>query len=68
MTSVFSLQAYMQNYDWVKLGLTSKAAVCARVATPGFEIDEETPYAGASHHLILWSTPIHPVSIRSLAD
>jgi mannose-6-phosphate isomerase len=44
MTSIFALQAYTQNYGWVKLGSTSKAAA---YATPGFEADEETPYAGA---------------------
>jgi Phosphomannose isomerase type I len=43
--TIFALQAYTQSYDWGKLGSASKAAAYARVATPGFEIDEAKPYA-----------------------
>ena len=57
MPGIFALQAYTQNYDWGKLGSTSKAAAYARIATPGFEIDEEKPYAEVGGHLLLWITP-----------
>jgi len=44
-SKIFALQAYTQSYDWGKLGSSSKAAAYARVATPGFEVDEGKPYA-----------------------
>ena len=63
MTSIFTLQAYTQNSDWVNLESTSKASAYARVATPGFEIDEKKPYAEVGHRLLLWITPTRPISI-----
>lgn len=68
MTGIFALQAYTQNYDWGKLGSTSKAAAYARIATPGFEIDEEKPYAEVGGHLLLWTTPPHFFRILCLTD
>ena len=63
----FALQAYTQNYDWGKLGSTSKAAAYARVATPGFEIDEEKPYEQVGRRLLLlWITPPRSVGIFRL--
>lgn len=53
MTGILALQAYTQSYDWGKLGSDSKAASYARVATPGFEIDEGKPYAEVSSPLLL---------------
>jgi len=46
--SAFLLQAFAQCYDWGKLGKSSKVAQYAKVASPGFDLDENRPYAEVS--------------------
>jgi mannose-6-phosphate isomerase len=65
---IFALQAYTQNYDWGKLGSASKAAAYARVATPGFEVDEEKPYAEVGSHPRLWTISLRRFRIFSTAN
>lgn len=57
---IFALQAYTQSYDWGKLGSASKAAAYARVATPGFEVDEGKPYAEVGAQLPPWTASSRP--------
>lgn len=40
--SAFPLACGVQSYEWGKIGSASKAA---QYGPPGFEIDEEKPYA-----------------------
>jgi len=61
-SKIFALQAYTQSYDWGKLGSASKAAAYARVATPGFEVDEGKPYAEVGR-LVLWILSPRPCGV-----
>lgn len=48
-TPVFPIIPTTQQYDWGKVGLTSKVAQFASASkTPGFKLDEKAPYAEAS--------------------
>ena len=45
-TPVFKIIPTTQQYDWGKVGLDSKVAQFAVASKiPGFELDEDTPYA-----------------------
>lgn len=46
--SAFLLQAFALSYEWGKIGKSSKVAQYAKVASPGFNLDENAPYAEVS--------------------
>ncbi|KIK26872.1 hypothetical protein PISMIDRAFT_675486 [Pisolithus microcarpus 441] len=45
VSPVFLIAPTIQQYDWGKLGKSSKVAQLANSAVPGFALDESTPYA-----------------------
>ncbi|KAI5992944.1 hypothetical protein EDD15DRAFT_2268557 [Pisolithus albus] len=45
VSPVFLIAPTIQQYDWGKLGKSSKVAQLANSALPGFALDESTPYA-----------------------
>lgn len=61
-TPVFPIIPTTQQYDWGKVGLTSKVAQFASASkTPGFKLDEKAPYAEvcAIVHIGLSLQPLH---------
>jgi len=43
--TVFKLVPTIQQYDWGKIGKKSKVACLAASGLPGFQLEEQAPYA-----------------------
>ena len=50
---IFPIVGGTQSYDWEKLGHDSQAAQYALGGIPGFQLDENKPYAEVSLYLSL---------------
>lgn len=55
------LRCHVQNYEWGKLGLTSKVATLVKCANIDYEINESTPYA----ELWMGTHPSGPSRLKS---